>query len=83
MNTNNTPVLKTEQMETRIDKFVQTVDDMQDLVEIETLDAIKSLLEMGTIRNWGLLVRTVFDSMKHQMQSKIDMASKARETVNR
>jgi len=83
MSNNNVPVLKTEQMENRIDKFVQTVDDMQDLVEVETLDAIKGLLEMGTIRNWGLLVRTVFDSMKTQMQSKIEVANKARESVNR
>ncbi len=83
MSKNNVAVLKTEQMETSIDKFVQTVDDMQDLVEVETLDAIKGLLEMGTIRNWGLLVRTVFDSMKGQMAAKIDLANKAREAVNK
>ena len=52
---NNTEIIKTVQIEQRIDKFVQTVDDMQDLVKVETLDAIKGLLEMGTIRNWGYL----------------------------
>ena len=42
-----TGIIKTAQMEQRISKFVKTVDDMQDLVEIETLDAIKALLERG------------------------------------
>ena len=78
-----TDIIKTAQMEQRIDKFVQTVDDMQDLVEIETLEAIKGLLEMGTIRNWGLFVRAVFDSMKGQMAQKIEQANKARQSVNK
>ena len=56
---------------------------MEDLVEAETLDAIKGLLEMNTIRNWGLLVKIVFDQMKRQMAKKIEHTNKARETVNK
>ncbi len=67
---NSTEIIKTAQMEQRIDKFIQTVDSMEDLVEAETLDAIKGLLEMSTIRNWGLLVKMVFDQMKGQMAAK-------------
>ena len=56
---------------------------MEDLVEAETLDAIEGLLEMNTIRNWGLLVKIVFDQMKGQMAKKIEHANKVRETVNK
>lgn len=76
-------LLKTGTMENRIDKFVKTVDDMQDLVEVETLEAIKGLLEMKTIRNWGMLIRMVFDQMKGQMAQKIEQANKVRESVNK
>jgi len=80
---NNTEIIKTAQMEQRIDKFIQTVDDMEDIVEMETLDAIKGLLGMNTIRNWGLLVKMVFDQMKGQMAKKIEPANRVRETVNK
>jgi len=78
-----TEIIKTAQMEQRIEKFVKTVDDMQDLVELETLDAIKALLEMNTIKDWGLLVRMVFDQMKGQMAQKVEKANKVRESVNK
>ena len=68
---NNTEIIKTAQMEQRIDNFIQTVDCIEDMVEAETLDTIKGLLEMNTIRNWGLLVKMVFDQMKWQMAAKI------------
>ncbi len=80
---NNTEIIKTAQMEQRIDKFIQTVDDMEDMVEAETLEAIKGFLEMNTIRNWGLLVKMVFDQMKGQMAKKIEHTNKVRETVNK
>ena len=53
------------------------------MVELETLEAIKGLLEMNTIRNWGLLVKMVFDQMKGQMAAKIEHVNKVRETVNK
>jgi len=52
---------------------------MEDLVEAETLDAIKGLLEMNTIRNWGLLFKMMFDSTKGQMAKKIDHVNRKTE----
>lgn len=83
MSDNNVPVLKTENMENRIDKFVKSIDSIEDLAEQETVSAIQELLQMGTIRNWGAMVKMVFSEMKDQMSQKIEKVNSARDIVNK
>lgn len=82
-NENNVPVLKTETMENRIDKFLKSIDSVEALAEKETLSAIENLLQMGTIKDWGRLVKMVFAEMKGQLQNRIEKASEVRGIVNR
>lgn len=82
-NDNNTPMLKTETMENRIDKFVKSIDSIEELAEQETFSAIEELLKMGTVKDWGKLVKIVFSEMKGQLQGRIEKASESRNLVNR
>lgn len=82
-NDNNTPMLKTETMENRIDKFVKSIDSIEELAEQETFSAIEELLKMGTVKDWGKLVKIVFSEMKGQLQGRIKKASESRNLVNR